>query len=212
MKKNKTLVLLSIVLGALALFVAFIPQDKVNKKSASSPNEVLQSFLDGIHYIAPQDLADILVQKDPNYIIIDVRTAEEYNTFHLPNAINIPLHSILANEWEEVLNQDVYTNVFYSNGTVQANQAWMLCRLKGYINNYVLEGGLNFWAETIMNPKAPQQTAPNDEFAKYNFAKAANSALGGGALEQTQSTSSSSTAKPTVPLQKKKKRAAGGCS
>ena len=54
-------------------------------------------------------------------------------------------------------------NVFYSNGTQDATEAWMLTRQLGYENNYVLQGGLNYWAETIMNPQAPKSTSSDDE-------------------------------------------------
>lgn len=212
-KKIPPLVILIIFLLPLAIIIAAVPQSSINKNEVISPDQLLQTFNDGVQYMNSDEIADALVQKDPTFVLIDVRTVEEYNEFHLPHAINIPLHDILSDQWRDVLDQDVYTNVFYSTGTVNANQAWMMCQLKGYKNNYVLQGGLNNWAETIMNPTKPLQTASDDEIAKYNFRNAANAALGGGKLEQSQSaTPSSSGSKPVIQMQKKKKRASGGCS
>jgi sulfur-carrier protein adenylyltransferase/sulfurtransferase len=34
-------------------------------------------------------------------------------------------------------------NIFYSNGTVTANEAWMVTRQLGIKKNFVFEGGLN---------------------------------------------------------------------
>ena len=49
-------------------------------------------------------------------------------------------------------------NIFYSNGTITANEAWMVTRQLGYKNNFVLEGGLNYWFDAILNP---QETSLN---------------------------------------------------
>jgi len=74
----------------------------------------------------------------------------------------------------------------------------------------VMQGGLNYWAETIMDPKAPASTSPDDEIAKYDFRKGASMALGGGSVSTTK-TKSASSPKPVIKRKKKKKRAAGGC-
>jgi rhodanese-related sulfurtransferase len=152
----------------------------------------------------------MLVSKDPSLQIIDVRSADEFDKFSLPNAINIPLTDILNSDYEDYINQDVKLNVFYSNGTTDSNQAWMISRQLGYENNYVLQGGLNFWAETIMNPEAPDENNPNEEIAKYNFRKGAGGALGGASLEATTSAPVKSS-KPPIKKKKKKKGVQGGC-
>ena len=85
----------------------------------------------------------------------------------------------------------------------------MITRQLGYENNFVLEGGLNYWAEAILDPKDPGSTSPNEEFAKYDFRKGAGMALGGGVAPSDNS--SSSAVKPQITAKPKKKRAAGGC-
>ena len=104
-------------------------------------------------------------------------------------------------------------NVLYANGTTNASQAWMLLRQKGYKNLYVLKGGLNYWAETIMNPNKPAITNPDDELAQYDFRKAAGGVLGGGTLAPAEGQSSvNAPSLQSLPSAPKKKRAAGGCS
>ena len=158
----------------------------------------------------PTEVADMVISKDPTLQLIDVRSAEEFEKFSLPNAINIPMVDILNPEWDEFINQDVKLNVFYSNSSNDANQAWMLTRQLGYKNNYVLQGGVNYWAETIMNPEAPATTSPNEEIAKYNLQKGAGMALGG-AAETTQSAPAVSGAQPPIQKREKKKKVQGGC-
>ena len=144
--------------------------------------------------------------------LIDVRSKDQFEKFSLPNSINVPLESLLSAEFEEVLNQDIKLNVFYSNSSNDANQAWMITRQLGYKNNYVLQGGLNYWATTIMNPEKPAEDSPNEEIAKYNFRMGASQALGGGSEAAAASPATNSSApKPVIQKVKKKKGASGGC-
>lgn len=193
----------------LGLIIAAVPENttKVYKLTAQ---ELLIEAQEGAQFMSTDEIADAVIQKDPSFQLIDVRAQDEYEKFHLPNAINIPLIDILSDEWADFLDQDVKMNVFYSNGNLKSNEAWMITRQLGFENNYVMQGGLNYWAENIMDPKAPASTSPDDEIAKYDFRKGASMALGGGAVSTTKSTSTDSP-KPVIIRKKKKKRAAGGC-
>jgi len=157
---------------------------------------------------SPPKGAELIV--DTSLLLIDVRSEDEYEKFHLAGAINIPISALLEDQWKDYLNQDVRFNVFYSNSTVNANQAWMLTRQLGYENNYVLQGGLNYWVETIMIPIPPETTSPNEDIAKYDFRKGAGMALGGGAVVDTTS-SQSALELPKIAPRPKKKRVQGGC-
>ncbi len=198
----------SLVFIGLGLIIAAIPQNTTHPYKISAEDLLIEAN-SRTQYFSPEELAVLLINKDPSIQMIDVRDPEEYEKYSLPNAINIPLSSLLTDEWVDFIDQDVKMNIFYSNGSLKANEAWLITRQLGYENNYVLEGGLNYWAEAILNPEAPASTSPNEEFAKYDFRKGASMALGGGAL--TSSSSSSSAAKPKITPRAKKKRAAGGC-
>ncbi len=201
---------LAIFLVPLAIVIAAVPEN-TTKQYKLTVEELVGEITEGAQYFTSDQIADYIVQKDPLYQLIDVRSADEFETYHLPGAINIPLSNILADEWLDYLDQDVLTNVFYSNGTVNANQAWLICTQRGFVNNYVMQGGLNHWAETIMNPTKPSSTAASDEFAKYDFRKAMNAALGGGTLEASTEPVKSKAPMPAVKKKSKKKRPQGGC-
>jgi len=193
----------------LGLIIAAVPEN-TTKAYKLTAEEMLEETREGAQFMSTDEIADMLVQKDPSFQLIDVRAQNEFEKYHLPNAINIPLTDILSEDWADLLDQDVKMNVFYSNGNLKANEAWMITRQLGFENNYVMQGGLNYWAETIMDPKAPASTSPDDEIAKYDFRKGASMALGGGAVSTTKLNSNSSP-KPEIKKKKKKKRAAGGC-
>jgi rhodanese-related sulfurtransferase len=193
----------------MGLIIAAVPEN-TTKPYKLTADQLLEEVKSGTQFISPDEVADMLVKKDPSLQLIDVRSADEYEKFSLPNAINIPLTDILNDEWTDYINQDVKLNVFYSNSSNDANQAWMITRQLGYQNNLVLQGGLNYWVETIVNPQEPTSANPNEEIAKYSFRKGAGTALGGSAENPAPSTDSKSSL-PAIQKKPKKKTAQGGC-
>jgi rhodanese-related sulfurtransferase len=200
---------LALFIIPLGLILAAVPADTTHPYKLS-PEDLLEHVNSGMQYFSPDEVAQMIVSKDPSLLLVDVRSEDEYEKYHLPGAINVPLSSLLEEQWKDYLNQDLRYNVFYSNSTVNANQAWMLTRQLGYQNNYVLQGGLNYWVETILNPTPPESTSPNEEIAKYDFRKGAGQALGGGAAVQTNS-SLAAPALPKIAPRPQKKRVQGGC-
>jgi len=205
----KTRHILALILIPMGLIMAAIPQNTTHPYKLS-PEELLEHVNSGMQYFSPDEVADMIINRDPSLLLIDVRGADEYEKYHLPGSINIPLSSLLDDQWKDYLNQDVRFNVFYSNGTVNANQAWMLTRQLGYRNNYVLQGGLNYWMESIMNPTPPESTSPNEEVAKYDFRKGAGMALGGEAAVETIQPQPAPEL-PKIAPRPQKKRVQGGC-
>ena len=205
----KPRIILASFIIPLALIIAAVPSNTTRQYKLTA-DELLEKAVSYEQYVHPDAVADMLINEDPYIRLIDVRTPDQYDKFSLPDAINIPLSDLLSDEYKDVLDQDVKMNVFYSNGSLKANEAWMITRQLGYRNNYVLQGGLNYWAETIMNPEKPSDTSPDEELAKYNFRKGASMALGGEVTE-TEKAEIKVPPKPIITSKPKKKRVAGGC-
>lgn len=207
--KGKSIVLLGVFIIPLAIILAAVPNSKTMKKQVDQ-KLVLAEITQGIHYLSAQDAADYIVNKDPSIVFVDVRSQEAYDEFHLPAAFNVPLVSMTDKENLEFFDQPGIMFVLYSNGTVDANQAYTVARMSGFDNLYVLDGGLNAWGDTIVNMKKPAASASGDEIAKYNFSKGAAQATGTGA-EQTEQKNEAPSNKPAFKKRVKKKRVAGGC-
>jgi len=201
---------LAILLG----FIIFLLPFKQNRNELS-PENLLLEITNNDRFYSTDDVARLIISGDPSIQLIDVRSAEEFAKFRLPGAINIPLSHILDKdevgdlEWEGYLNQDIKTNIFYSNGSIYANQVWMLTKRLNFPNNYLMKGGLNRWVETIMRPKKPLKSASNDYWKQYTFRKAASIYFGGGSVSSDDSGNSNKT--PIVKKKKKKKTEEGGC-
>ena len=177
-------ILLAIVIIPLGLVIAMVPEN-TTKPYKLTTEQLLQEVAAGSQFVSPDEIARMIVEKNPSLQLIDVRSRDEFDKYSLPGAVSIPLADLFSPEWKHLLDQDIRINVFYSNGSVHANQAWMLVRQMGYNNNYVLQGGLNYWMEAIVDPDPPSVLSPNEEFARYDFRRAAGRALGGGSLERT---------------------------
>jgi rhodanese-related sulfurtransferase len=206
--KPRTLLALFII--PMGLIIAAVPQNKTKPYKLTAA-QLLSEANARTQYLTPEVVADMIVKKDPSLRLIDVRSQEEFEKYSLPGAINIPASDLLSDKYTDILNQDVKMNVFYSNGSLVANEAWMITRQLGYTNNFVLEGGLNYWFDAILNPQKPASTSPDEEFAKYDFRKSAGQALGGGGPVQVTQEPTATSAKPAIMPIPKKKRAAGGC-
>lgn len=194
----------------LGMVIAMVPEN-TTKPFKLTAQQMLNAVNDGTEMVHPDVLADWLINKDPSIQLIDVRSPDEFEKFHLDQAINVPQADILNPDYRDVWDQGVKFNVLYSNGSTTAHEAWMVLRQLGYQNIGVLMGGLNFWTETIMNPQQPPTTSPNDEIAKYEFRKGASQALGGGSVTAKTATSDTEVKKPKIIPRKKKKAPQGGC-
>jgi len=198
---------LSIVLVSMGLIAAILPQTK-NSSMELDAQQLLNEIQLENHIISIDEMATALINNDPEYQLIDLRSPEEYKKFSIPGALNIPFDSLFSEKWLPYIDQVARKNVFYSNGTTLSSQAWMLTKQKGIRNNYILIGGLNNWYATILQPTEPNSTEGEEAFAAYQARLGAKQFFTG---EGAASGASAITAKKPVP-RKKKKMVAGGCS
>lgn len=95
------------------------------------------------------DEAVSIMEEEENYVILDVRTAEEYSQMHIPNAINIPNESIHKQELPELPDKDQLILVYCRSGNRSRQASQKLADI-GYTN--VLEfGGINDWTGEIVS-------------------------------------------------------------
>lgn len=193
----------------LGVVIAMVPENTTKPYKLTAEDMIIE-VQSAAEMVNADDVAHWLISKDPSLQLIDVRSPDEFQKYHLEGAINVPLSVILNDEYRDILDQGIKMNVLYSNGTLDSHKAWMILRQLGFENNYVLQGGLNYWFDTIMNPQAPSAFSANEEFAKYDFRKAASSALGGGAAA-LQAPAKTKSDKPRIIRKKKKKAPEGGC-
>lgn len=200
-------VVIAITLGFI---LAFSPVDNkpVNETDFEKIAENINSRSD---HITAEQLGQLIIDKDPDFQIIDIRDQSEYQKFHIQTAINIPLQTLFTNENLEFIDPERLV-VLYSNGGTHAAQAWVLLQQMGYTNTTVLLGGLNYWVEVYSNPTPPEGVYADSEIFNYQFRVSAGNYLMGNIEAKGQSQDKSEPVKIRIPKRKKKAKSADeGC-
>ena len=92
--------------------------------------------------------AAAMMEEESDYIILDVRTAEEYREKHIPGAINIPNETIGDQDIPELPDKEQLILVYCRSGNRSKQAAEKLVKL-GY-TNIVEFGGIHDWTgETV---------------------------------------------------------------
>ena len=124
---------LKIFLAALAIFVL-----------AGCSKETAENSYKQIS----MDEAVTMMAEETDYIILDVRTPEEFAEKHIPNAINVPNENIGNDDIPELPNKDQMILVYCRSGNRSKQASEKLVKL-GYTNIYEF-GGINDWTgETV---------------------------------------------------------------
>ena len=94
------------------------------------------------------DEAITMMEEESSYIILDVRTPEEFADKHIPGAINIPNETISTEEIPELPDKDQLILVYCRSGNRSKQASEKLAAL-GY-TNIVEFGGINDWPGEIV--------------------------------------------------------------
>ena len=90
-----------------------------------------------------QEEAQKIMQSESGYIILDVRTAQEFSGGHIPNAVNVPNESIETETPKELPDKNQMILVYCRSGRRSKQAAQKLADM-GYTD--VREfGGINTW-------------------------------------------------------------------
>ena len=135
MKKYMMVLLAVLLVGGLA--------GCSNENSTGGTAEMNNSYTQ-----ISMDEAVVMMEEETDYIILDVRTPEEFAEKHIPNAINVPNETIGSEEIPELPRKDQMILVYCRSGNRSKQAAKKMVAL-GYSNVYEF-GGINDWkGETV---------------------------------------------------------------
>ena len=203
---NRNYIFLTLLMLALALGTFFLKKEPARQET--KPETLLLEIVQPTRYVSTDQVAKMIIQKDPSLEIVDVRTPEEFAKFTLPNALNLPPDSLLTPSGNEQLGIPGMKVVFISDDAIRADQEWVLAKRMGYSDIYVMKGGLNRWIETIIQPKEPGEEDPYTAFEQYEFRKGAQLYFTGAKVKNT---TGSKKIKVVVRRKRKVQAASGGC-
>ncbi len=138
--KRRTLFLILTVILLLASNSLF----SFSKKEVQIEEPVISAQYNKIDSLSAKEVFD--TQKD--ITIIDVRTAGEFESGHIENAINIPLDVIEATVLEKYPNKDEKLYLYCRSGN-RSSQAAKLLVNQGYTNVYDF-GGIISWPYEVV--------------------------------------------------------------
>ena len=199
-----------IIALTLGLILAFSPVDK-NSRHELDVNKIANEIIQRSDHITAEQLGHLIIDKDPDYQLIDLRDETEFEKFHIQSALNIPLQKLFLEENIELIDPEKLV-VLYTNGGTHAAQAWILLQQQGFTNTTVLLGGLNYWVDVYSNPTPPEGVYADSEIFNYQFRVSAGNYLMGNLKAEGAETESPQPAKIKIPRRKKKAKAADeGC-
>jgi len=135
----------------------------------------------GADHISPAELADRLLTDPGSVLLVDVRPAEEFASFHLPGAANLDVAALLGERGDEVLaaNEGKLV-VLCSNGMTHPAQAWVELARRGRSDIRILEDGIDGFIRDVLTPPSLRGPTTEARAAKEQaaFAVAAKAFLG----------------------------------
>lgn len=156
-------------------------------------------------------LAKQIIEGKKDFVIVDLRPAWQFDDYHIPGAVNVPLEQAVAGGGALSKSKEI---ILYSSGGTHAAQVWVLLKQQGYSVKTVLDGLQGWWRDVI----TPVSLSATDEAGGQQDYQALKSireyfqgAPSGGKPNVPSSTSPSmpNTPPPAAPAGPKPK--GGGC-
>jgi len=181
------LALVALALGAVALF-SEPHRGPFVKLDARELGMIVDSEVD---HVTPAELAAWIVEGRSDYRLLDLRSPEEYASYHIPGAENVQSPQLAG--YPLLPGEKI---VVYSQGGIHAAQGWMLLRALGFQGVYTLFGGLDGWTDEVLYPAPPPGDDPK---ARARFERAAAVAAFFGGQPRAQAGEAAATSQPVLP-------------
>ncbi len=157
-----------------------------------NPAAVAQIMLDETDHVTASELARWIVEKRGDYQLIDLRQPWQFDDYHIPTAVNIPLGQLFQADSLGRLERGK-TIVVYGLGAGHATKTQLLLTMKGY-KALSLREGITEWWNDVMTPMSLRSATQSP--AGYQQAKQLRQHFMGGAAPAAGTTA---TPLPQMP-------------
>jgi putative phage shock protein E len=146
MKKN--IIIVIVIIAVLICIGCFIYKtSKTNKTTTSNSTATTNAAkTNEIRHVSMDDIVKIM-NENKDYVIVDVRTPDEYKEGHIPNAINIPNETINETVYNKLKDKNQLILIYCRSGSRSRQAAYKMQKL-GY-TNLVDFGGIINWKGKI---------------------------------------------------------------
>ena len=143
--------------------------------------------------VTADELARWLIEDKRDFVVVDIRSAEDFEHGHIEAAMHLPLAELVSDQSLRALPKGRKI-VLYSNGSEDAAKAEVMLRLAGF-EAYLLLGGYNHWQQHILNPDIPL-TAADGEAPEVAEQRAISCFFAGGRVAGAPATEPVTVSKP----------------
>nr|WP_321452132.1 YeeE/YedE thiosulfate transporter family protein [uncultured Carboxylicivirga sp.] len=201
---NKTIINYTLSVGiAVILVIITIVTPTRSELMQNRIEKMLSSHSITIQTMDGDEVANQLMNQYYRYNVIDVRSKEEFEAFHIPSAINIPLTDLAKLENRAILRQREKTNVFYASDIPDAKRAYLTAEYFGKAENIAMTTTANQFKTNYFDLPELSENASKQEKTIYLFRS--NAAIRLNEIKEA-------LLKMDKPVEKKVARVQGGCS
>ncbi|MCL1981550.1 MAG: rhodanese-like domain-containing protein [Clostridiales bacterium] len=125
------------LIATLVFLLAFSGCANANQNTDIGDNKTAE------YHKITQEAAKAIIDSGDSYILLDVRTQEEYNAEHIVGATLIPVDEIKSRAGDELTDKDALIMVYCRTGVRSKNASEILVGL-GYTNIQDI-GGISTW-------------------------------------------------------------------
>lgn len=116
--------------------------------SGNSEEELKEDFKGDAYMQISMDEAVEMMKTEKNYIILDVRTYDEYKEGHIPGAVCVPNETIGSDHISELPDKEQCIMVYCRSGNRSKQAAGKLAQ-QGYTNVYEFGGIIDWKGELV---------------------------------------------------------------
>lgn len=158
---------LAVLAFIVVIVVSFLPgkDDIIQHRIAEAKRQQSCVFKE----ISADKLAFEIVNHYYQLNIIDVRSAEEYEKYHLPMAINIPFDEMMDRQWESIFKQKLKTNIFYADNDTLVKMSCLKAKFIGKSENLILKESSEEFRKMFFDLEEPAADASRHEIDVYAF-------------------------------------------
>lgn len=99
-----------------------------------------------IQLVSASDAATVLNERAPEVVLLDVRTAEEFNEARVPGSVNVDFYAADFASQLDTLAKDVPYVVYCRSGN-RSSQTMNIMRELGFLEVWDVDGGIISWNE-----------------------------------------------------------------
>jgi hypothetical protein len=158
----------------LALILMIVGVPDIEARIARIRPELEKELDSREYHIDPGELLSLMYNNQILLILLDVRTEEDHNLFHLKDAIWKPLEQMTDDCCKKLAAQGV--KVIMSNDEARADKVWMHLKANDVPNTYILAGGINTWLDLFRDgkkvPPLDEIIGGGDDRLRHTFDKA----------------------------------------